>query len=305
MLRKTLFTFIFSVLTLYHLRAQTGDGSPRDSAEIDKKKMAWVLGSSAVVYSGLLSYLHFIWYTDVPRAPFHFYNDSKGYNQIDKLGHAYGAYLEGYVGMKAFRWAGVNRKKAAWYGATMGFMLQLPIEIWDGIHEGWGFSMYDVGANTVGALLLVGNEYAFGEQRLLYKFSFSRSPYAKMANGYLGNGFDELFNDYNGHSYWLSYGLRDLTGIKKIPQWLNLAVGYGAGGMFGEFENRSYYDGVALPEVERYRRFMLSLDVNFAKIPTRNRFLKTILNNMFVVKMPLPTLIYNSKGEWRMHGIYY
>jgi hypothetical protein len=82
-------------------------------------------------------------------------------------------------------------------------MLQLPIEIWDGMYEGWGFSWSDVGANALGSALVIGQELAFQEQIVKYKFSFSPSPYAPKANGYLGNGFDELFYDYNGHTYWL------------------------------------------------------------------------------------------------------
>lgn len=276
-----------------------------DTSQINKQRLALVVGTTTALYTGLMSYLEFVWYHDKERVPFHFYNDWKGYNQVDKLGHVYGSYLESYISAHALMWAGMPRKKAALLGGGIGFLMQLPIEIWDGMYEGWGFSWPDVGANALGSLLVIGNEYAFGEQRLLYKFSFSPSPYARMANGYLGTGFNQLFNDYNGHTYWLSYGIKDLIPSAPLPKWLNLAVGYGAGGMFGEFENRQRFRGVNIPETERYRKWLLSLDINFAKIPTRNKTLKAIFNSMFIVKVPLPTLEYNTKGQWRAHGLYY
>jgi hypothetical protein len=276
-----------------------------DTTHVNKYRLAVVAGTTTLLYAGMMSYLEFVWYQDKERVPFHFYNDWKGYNQIDKLGHAYGSYVESYVSAHALMWAGVPRKKAAIYGGAIGFLMQLPIEVWDGMYEGWGFSLPDVGANAVGSLLFIGNELAFGEQRLLYKFSFSPSPYAPMANGYLGTGFNQLFNDYNGHTYWLSYGLKDLIPAAPIPRWLNVAVGYGAGGMFGEFENRKRFRGVDIPETQRYRKWLLSLDINFSKIPTRNKVLKAIFNSMFIVKVPMPTLEYNTKSEWHTHSFYY
>jgi hypothetical protein len=162
-----------------------------------------IVGGISSLYVGSMAYLQFIWYKDQPRVPFQYYNDLAGYNQIDKFGHVYGAYLESYIGLHSLLWAGVSRKKAAIYGGSLGFMLQLPIEIWDGMYEGWGFSWSDVGANALGSALVIGQELAFQEQIVKYKFSFSPSPYAPKANGYLGNGFDELFYDYNGHTYWL------------------------------------------------------------------------------------------------------
>jgi hypothetical protein len=78
--------------------------------------------------------------------PFHFFNDNKGYLQVDKFGHAFGAYFESYIGYHWLRKSGVSKSKGLVYGATLGFILQSPIEIMDGIHEGWGFSWGDMAA---------------------------------------------------------------------------------------------------------------------------------------------------------------
>ncbi len=277
----------------------------KDSSKIIYSRFIPIVGGISSLYVGSMAYLQFIWYKDQPRVPFQYYNDLAGYNQIDKFGHVYGAYLESYIGFHSLLWAGVSRKKAAIYGGSLGFMLQLPIEIWDGMYEGWGFSWSDVGANALGSAIVIGQELAFQEQIVKYKFSFSPSTYAPKANGYLGNGFDELFYDYNGHTYWLSLGLNKIIPKKQIPDWINIAFGYSAGGMYGEFKNIKSYDGKSIPETERYRQYLLSLDIDFAKIPTKNKFLKTVFNSMFMVKIPFPALEINSKSEIKLHGLYY
>jgi len=277
----------------------------RDVPKINKLRFATVVATSSALYVGSMAYLQFVWYHDHARVPFHFYNDLAGYNQIDKCGHMYGSYLESYLGFHSLLWAGVSRKKALWFGGTMGFIMQLPIEIWDGMYEGWGFSLSDMGANALGSVLVIGQELAFKEQVVKYKLSFSPSPYAPLSNGYLGEGFDQLFNDYNGHTYWLSIGMNRLIPSKHIPDWLNLAFGYSAGGMYGEFKNIKQYRRVAIPETERYRQFLLSLDIDFSKIKTRHPFLKTIFDAMFILKVPLPTLEYNTKGQWLFHPLYF
>ncbi len=277
------------------------DTSIKYPDSINKARMIQVVSGFSVAYVGSMSYLQYIWYKDHERVAFHYYNDLGGYNQVDKFGHMFGSYTESYIGFHSLLWSGVDRKKAIWYGGALGFILQFPIEVWDGMYEGWGFSWSDVGANTLGSAIVIGQELIFHEQLIKYKFSFNRSEYAPQANGYLGEGFNELFYDYNGHTYWLSCGMNRIVPSQKIPDWLNVAVGYGAGGMFGEFDNQSSYHGVDIPETERYRQFYLSLDIDFSKIPVKNKVLKTIFNSFFMIKVPFPALEINTKGDFTLH----
>jgi hypothetical protein len=277
----------------------------QDTLSINNARLITDISVISVAYLGSMAYLQYVWYKDSKRVRFEFYNDLGGYNQIDKFGHIYGAYLESYIGFHSLLWAGVSRKKAALYGGSLGFFLQLPIEIWDGMYEGWGFSWSDVGANALGSLLVIGQELAFHEQIVKYKFTFSPSPYARKANGYLGNGFNQLFYDYNGHTYWLSAGINRLIKNNFIPEWANIAMGYSAGGMFGEFENKTRYQGVEIPVTERYRQFLFSFDIDFCKIPTRNKHLKRLFNSMFFIKVPFPAIEINTKGQLRLHPLYY
>ncbi len=282
-----------------------GNSVSQDTTPIKNARLAIVVSGVSFAYFGSMAYLQYIWYKDHERVPFHYYNDLKGYNQIDKFGHAYGGYLESYIGFHSLLWAGVPRRKAVWYGGSFGFLLQLPIEIWDGMYEGWGFSWSDVVANTIGSALVVGQELAFREQIVKYKLSFYPSPYAKQANGYLGEGINQFMYDYNGHTNWLSFGINRVIKNERIPDWVNFAIGYSAGGMFGEFKNKTSYKGVAIPETERFRQFLFSLDIDFSAIPARNKNLKKLLNSMFMIKVPFPAMEINTKGGLRFYPLYY
>jgi len=299
-MRKLLLLMIFCLMAPGAVQAQIAD-----TTQINRKRLWTVIATETALYAGAMSYLQFVWYKDKERVPFHFYDDRLGYKQIDKMGHAYGAYLESYAGYHAMRWAGVSKSKAIWYGGTLGFFLQMPIEIWDGLYKGWGFSWSDVAANSAGALLVMSQAALWDAQHIKYKFTFAPSPYAAMANGYLGTGFNQLLNDYNGHTYWLSGGLYHFFPDFGIPKWLNISVGYSAGGMFGEFANRNSYGGVLIPETQRYRQFLLSLDIDWTKIKTKSKFWNGFFQVMFPVKLPFPALEWNTKNEWRMHGVYY
>lgn len=273
---------------------------------LNRKGLMWVSGTKAAIYAGGLAYLNYIWYKDRDPVPFHFYNDLAGYKQIDKFGHATTAYIESHLSYYSLRRVGVSRNRALLVGGLMGFMMQLPIEIADGLNEGWGFSWSDIAANTLGSALMASQAYFFDDQIVSMKFSYWPSAYQDMANGYLGDTpLQGLSDDYNGHTYWFSGNLNSLTRQSVFPAWLNVALGYSAGGMFGEFENIIEYNGVPIPETQRYRQFFLSLDVDFTKIPTNSQFLKILFQGLNIVKVPFPALQYNTKGKLKGHWLYF
>ena len=281
-------------------------GAIPDTSTLNKKRLAWTITGETIFYVGGMSYLGFVWYKDVDRVPFHFYNDNAGYLQIDKFGHVYGAYLESYIGYHALRAAGVKKGPAIWLGGTLGLILQTPIEIFDGLYAGWGFSWGDMIANAAGAGLVMGQAALFDDQIFRYKFSFWRSTYADTAGGYLGDNFlQSLLYDYNGHTYWLSMNANRIIPGDPLPAWLNIAAGYSANGMYGEFENRTRWGSTIIPETPRDRQFLLSLDVDWEKIPTSNKTLKVLFKGLNFVKIPFPALEINSRGQFRGYWLYF
>jgi hypothetical protein len=281
----------------------------QDTTKISRKANKTLVKAiviESIYYTGAITVLNNSWYKDRARVPFHFFNDNKGYLQVDKFGHTFGAYIESYIGYKSLLKARFSKKNALLYGGSLGLILQTPIEIMDGLHEGWGFSWGDMAANASGSLLVIGQELLFKEQLIKYKFSYSESSYAHNSNGYLGETFMNRFlKDYNGHTYWLSFPLSRIIHNPHIPKWLNIAAGYGANGMYGEFENIGSYKGVEIPETTRYRQYLLSLDIDWTQIHTRSRFLKIILTGMTFVKLPFPALEYNSMKQFRGYKLYY
>ncbi len=289
--------FLFTTTPLFSL----------DSAKnkIDKNFYKFLLVEGAVL-TGAMSYLKNEWYSDKKRVPFHFYNDLKGWNQIDKFGHFYASYLESNVGYSLMKKFNFSERQSLYMGGFQGLILETPIEFFDAYYEGWGFSISDMVANAFGSLFFIYQQKLFGEQIIRPKLSFSRSVYARNANGLLGknNLLSEFVYDYNGYTYWFSFSPKRLFNLKKIPKWINFSIGYGSDGMLGEFENRLSYRGVELPRYKRYRQFYLSLDIDFSKVKTNSKFMSHLFNALSYIKIPLPTIEF-SKKKVRGHLIYF
>ena len=295
---------LFFVETGY-LKAQNNSSS-LDTPGKNTTTVYKAFGFTSLYYAGSLYLLGQTWYKNRESVSFHFYNDNAGYLQVDKLGHTFGSYVYSYIGYFGLLKLGATRKDALIFGSTLGLVLQFPIEIMDGLHEGYGFSWGDVAANSMGSALILGQELLFKEQLVKYKFSYWESTYSGKANGYLGtNSFNRIVNDYNGHSYWLSFPINRIHSAKIFPDWLNLAIGYSANGMYGEFENITSYNGVNIPETERYRQYLLSLDIDWTRINTNSKFLRILLKGMTFVKLPFPALEFNSKRQIKGYWIYY
>ncbi|MDA3929261.1 MAG: DUF2279 domain-containing protein [Prolixibacteraceae bacterium] len=306
MIKSVLPFFMLFLLTSFSLKANLPSDSTQVKTDINRTMLTTSIVSSSLAYAGGISYLSFIWYKDHERVPFHFYNDNSGYLQMDKMGHAYASYFESYMCYNWLRKAGISKQKALLYGGTAGFIMQLPIEVFDGLYEGWGFSWGDIFANTLGSALLIGQEALFDEQIVRPKMSFSKSEYFDKANGYLGKTvFDSFFYDYNSHTHWFSANANRFFLKNTLPSWLSLSVGYSANGMFGEFTNRQYYQGVKLPQIDRTRQFLFSLDVDWEKIPTHSKFLKTVFKGLNFIKLPFPAIEINSKGAFKGYWLYF
>ncbi|WP_418604369.1 DUF2279 domain-containing protein [Hwangdonia sp.] len=246
--------------------------------------------------------LNQLWYSDFERSKFHTINDNNEWLQMDKMGHVFASYQIGRFGAQALNWSGVSKKDQLIYGATLGFGFLATVEILDGFSQEWGFSWGDIVANASGTGLYIGQELLWNEQRIHLKFSFHQTKYATQAPDKLGDGFlEQVLKDYNGQTYWLSANLHDFFKQSKIPEWLNLAVGYSADGMLQGIKD---VDNDLLTNKNRQRQFYLSFDVNLNKIRTNSRFLKSVFNIFNVLKVPFPALEFNRKG-CVFHLLYY
>ena len=294
-------------MVLIFISVFSTDSKSIDTLKLKKnKKFYTFLAAEGIVLTGGITYLSKQWYSDKKRVPFHFYNDLRGWNQVDKFGHFYASYIESDIGYSLMKKFNFSEKKSLYLGGFQGLILETPIEIFDAYYDGWGFSLSDMVAKAAGSLFFIFQQKIFKEQIIKPKLSFSRSKYARVANGYLGknNIVSEFLYDYNGYTFWFSISPRSIFPRSKIPKWFNVSFGYGSDGMIGEFKNLSSYKGVEIPNFERFRQFYLSLDIDFSKIKTNSKFMKGVFTTLSYIKIPLPTLEISQK-KIRGHFIYF
>lgn len=277
----------------------------------NRNRIRLITAANIAAYGGTLIGLNAIWYAKYPRSSFHFFNDNKEWQQVDKVGHIYSAYTESKVTMEAWRWAGLPGKKSIWIGGLSGVAYQSIIEILDGFSSEYGFSSGDFAANILGSGLFISQELAWNQQKITSKFSFHKKKYSQQdlesrSNKLYGTTASErLMKDYNGQSYWLSANIHSIFPETKLPRWLNISVGYGAEGMFGGTQNVGYdKDGNIIfdrRDVKRYRQWYLAPDIDFTQIKTNRKGVKILLFVLNSFKFPAPALEYSNgsfKGHW-------
>ena len=295
---RLLFIIYFAVTGISFVKADTlSFFAPAPS--LNKKRVVLVTTTQSALYGGSLIGLNELWYKNYPQSSFHFFNDNTEWFQMDKAGHVFSSYNVGFAGIELLKWSGVTRKKAIWYGGSVGFVYLGIIEVLDGFSSQWGFSWGDFAANTTGALMLVGQELVWKKQRITLKYSFQPSIYTQYRPEALGNNFSQqLLKDYNGQTYWLSVNIASfIKKESKFPKWLNVALGYGAEGMTGGYSNPVMYDGSGNQLLfERYRQFYLSLDVDLRNIKTKYPFVNTLFKTFGFIKFPAPSFEFNKHG---------
>ncbi|MCF8244359.1 MAG: YfiM family protein [Saprospiraceae bacterium] len=304
--------------------------SLQPAPQFDKRRFWAVTGTGAAVYSGLSVALWKAWYKDYPLTKFHPFNDWGEWEHMDKSGHFFSTWTGCSYAFDGARWTGMSRRHAMWTSVGVGMGIMTTFEVMDGFSEEWGFSFADMAFNTMGAGLFIGQEIAWQEQRIQLKVSGIRPGYSQQplysedgsqvttlderAAGLYGTTlFHVLLKDYNALTTWASVNVHSFLPNKKaskFPAWLNVAVGYGAGNLYGGYENKWVTeDGVVFeldPErYPRYRQYYLSLDVDWTRIPTRHRWLKVSLRALNFLKVPAPVLEFNSLGKAHFHYLHW
>lgn len=300
---KKLLILLFAFSTLGYSYGQ----NHQDTTQIRKGRLIGVSAFASTAYVGGMTGLYYLWYKDYEQSSFHTINDNKAWLQVDKVGHSFSTYQMGRLAYTGFRWAGLDEKKSVWIGGSYGFVFLTTVEIFDGLSANWGFSWGDVMANAAGSGLFIGQQLLWKEQRMQLKFSYAPSKYAAYNPELLGANYTERFlKDYNAQTYWLSINPQSFSSARRIfPKWLNIAIGYGAKGMTGTYFNPEDVDGAAIPSFNRTRQFYLSLDLDLTKIKTRSEFLRLVLEVANMVKIPFPTLEYNTEDGVEFHAIYF
>ncbi len=279
-----------------------------------KSRTRLITAVNVVGYGGIMTALAAAWYKDYTKTKLHSFNDSREWQQMDKVGHFYGTWVETLANNEAWKWTGMERKKRIWISGLTSFAFQTTIEYLDGKSAEWGWSWADFGANVLGSGTFVAQELAWNEQRIKLKWSFHRKKYDDPAlnqrsNELYGKSSPERFlKDYNGQTYWASINLKSFFPKTNIPNWLILSVGYGADGMFGGEENiaKDANGNITFDrrDIKRYRQWYLAPDIDLTKIKTNSKALKFVFLVLSAFKFPTPSLEL-SNGKLKVNAIHF
>ena len=96
-----------------------------------------------------------------------------------------------------------------------------------------------------------------------------------------------------------------------------MAFGYGAQNMYGGFENKWCAEGGAddliencppdkiidRTDIQRIRQFYLSADIDWTRIPTKSKALKTFFSLLNIIKIPFPAIEFNTARQVKWHWL--
>lgn len=270
---------------------------PTESDSLKQKRLKPLLISSGIVYTGALVGLNELWYSDFERQNFQFFDDSDEWKQMDKAGHFLAAFHISSSSYKALTWAGLNEHKSIVWGSLASAIVLLPIEIFDGFSAEYGASYTDIIANTAGTSMFYFQQKAWGEIKITPKFSFRRTDFPEQRPELLGNNLaEEIFKDYNGQTFWLSFDLNKLIST-RIPKWLNIGVGYGATNMISANDAQNRELGL-----NPRRQYYIAIDFDLSQYHSSSKFINTVIHFINMIHLPAPTL--EIDGELKFHFIY-
>ena len=287
---------------------------------LHRKRFYTGVGIGSGAYLAFGAGLYSIWYKEYERESFHTFDDWGEWEQMDKAGHAFTAYFFSRSAFAGLRWAGLKRPGARYAALGVANLLQGTIETMDGFSSGWGFSLSDMGANLGGSLLFTVQDVLWKEQRILFKVSsdFRAPPDVSVTNGngassnlgyidrkrFGDNPFERFLKDYNAQTVWLSANPAAFFPESRLPQWLNVAVGYGVEDVYGAYFNSWGENGERFAyDRARRRQWVLSPDIYLSRIPTKKRWVRLTLGILDFIKIPAPALEF-SKGRLRGHWLY-
>ncbi|HYF03112.1 MAG TPA: DUF2279 domain-containing protein [Patescibacteria group bacterium] len=234
--------------------------------------------AAGVVYT--LHQAQSVWWTE--DAEFKVIEDWDFAIQADKAGHFMGGYFFSYISHELLIACGVSRDASIWAGGLLGLSYQTYVEILDGYAKGWGFSMSDQYANTLGAGFFVLQHYVPFLQNFQPKWQYIPADWAgeRPRRNLMTEG--NFIDDYNSNTFWMSFNVNNML-PKSVegywPDWLMLSIGYGA---------RNIETG---HDAERARRVMIGLDYNLVELlPDGPNWWNWFKQSANLIKLPAPTI---------------
>lgn len=267
------------------------------------EKHSFLIANTAIgaTYVGSMTVLYQTWYRDFTFEHFHFFNDLSEWKGMDKLGHATSSWWASQWLFTSHQTLGLQNENLVLKSTLIPLCFMTTIEAFDGFSSGWGFSIGDMAANFAGAGLFYIQQQHFNEQRILLKYSYHQTNFAKRRPEILGkSNVENMLKDYNGQTYWMSVPL-------KRKGWFCLSLGYGASGMLGGRDNIWIKDNVVndFSSTERYSTWSMSIDIDLLKLPIRGKLWKTFASSFRFIKLPAPAIQWSKSNNFNFKPFYF
>jgi hypothetical protein len=254
------------------------------------------------LFVGTMVALHYneknAWWSGQRRS-FHFEEDYGSALQVDKFGHAFGGYIMSYGFSEVLLESGFNVDDATVYGSALGLLYQTYVETEDGFATDWGFSPSDWYFDAIGATYFLAQHYMPVLQNFVLKWEYIPTEWSGKPN--MNNRPRTFIDDYNSSTFWISANMHNILPGEfgeKWPEWLNVAVGYGADGIGVKL------DPNGPPDQLTQRRFLVSLDPRLDKLMPEWGSLWNWWRQTFRhLKIPSPTLEF-SQGKTKFYLFY-
>ena len=284
--------FLFLSFFLFGFSSEAKQTLKNDS--IKKGRIVLVSSSLILALGGSYLYIENSWWSEKQIA-FHFDNGSdKVYAlNVDKAGHFIGGLQAADLFSESMRWAGMNKKQALWLGAAFGSGLQLAIEMKDAYAPYWGFSTLDLTIGSAGALLPIAKYYSPTLRVFDAKISYWKQHNTywdlERQRGKIPNKY-AWQDDYVNQTYWISIDLNHFN--EKIPEWLNIAIGFGLDETQYLIEHNAKMGG--------NNEWYIGLDYDIPKILQKwnSPIVKKIKHWLNYFHFPAPTIRISPKTEF-------
>ncbi|MDP6853658.1 MAG: DUF2279 domain-containing protein [Candidatus Marinimicrobia bacterium] len=280
---------LFAILLFFILLNPNLSGQS-DSTKINPSRIFIVNASTIGGLGGSYYYMKNAWWSET-KNNFHF---DKGPDQtyalnLDKYGHFFGGLVLSEVYQGSLRWAGMKEEKAIWYGAVLGIVLHMGIELKDGYAPYWGFSTMDLVSGSFGACIPVVNYYFPKSKSVGMKFSYFKEydTYWKLERQRNKKPYKYSWqDDYVNQTYWFSFDLSQYNKLEvlSIPKWLCIAIGVG-------LDNTQFLNNTNT-KTGGNLEYYIAIDYNTTRLLKNwdSSFGKKVKNILKYIKLPAPTI---------------
>ncbi|MEC8932245.1 MAG: DUF2279 domain-containing protein [Candidatus Latescibacterota bacterium] len=277
--------------------ADSGD-SERRPVGLRPRRLVALGGLGATAHYVGFRYFDRAWYQGQKRDSIRWLQDWSGntYLHVDKGGHFMsGLFLSSSMN-DAFVWTGFAPRTAALLGALTSWGLLFEIEMRDAYFDQWGFSVPDFVANTAGVSVPLLHGWIPATRIVDFKFSWFPSSLYRDYDARLAADRPRTqyaIDDYEGMTFWMTIAVEPmLRGHAKQmwPDWLGLAIGYGATGMHGANVKSKGREREYLHLPDSRPEIILSLDADTRYLPGDGDIWSLFKEQLNWLHLPAPAI---------------